>query len=74
MICAEGPKLIEYNVRFGDPETQAILPRLEEDLLPLCWLAPTGAMLERPARLSPLTTLTVVLAAKGYPERSAPRE
>ena len=67
MICAEGPKLIEYNVRFGDPETQAILPRLEEDLLPLMLACADGCLLERPARLSPLTTLTVVLAAKGYP-------
>ncbi|HEY8007601.1 MAG TPA: phosphoribosylamine--glycine ligase [Methylocella sp.] len=67
MICAEGPKLIEYNVRFGDPETQAILPRLEEDLLPLMLACADGCVLERPARLSPLTTLTVVLAAKGYP-------
>lgn len=67
MICAEGPKLIEYNVRFGDPETQAILPRLEEDLLPLMLACAGGCLLERPARLSPLTALTVVLAAKGYP-------
>ena len=67
MICAEGPKLIEYNVRFGDPETQAILPRLEEDLLPLMLACADGCLPERPARLSPLTTLTVVLAAKGYP-------
>ncbi len=67
MICAEGPKLIEYNVRFGDPETQAILPRLEEDLLPLMLACADGCLLERPARLSPLTALTVVLAAKGYP-------
>jgi phosphoribosylamine---glycine ligase len=70
MMCADGPKLIEYNVRFGDPETQAILPRLEEDLLALMLACVDGRLPERPARLSPLTVLTVVLAAKGYPGAS----
>ncbi len=68
MICKEGPKLIEFNVRFGDPETQAILPRLEEDLLPLLIACVEGRLPERAVRLSPLTALSVVLAAKGYPE------
>ena len=67
MLCADGPKLIEYNVRFGDPETQAMLPRLEEDLLPLLLACVEGGLPERPVRLSPLTALSVVLAAKGYP-------
>jgi phosphoribosylamine---glycine ligase len=67
MICADGPKLIEYNVRFGDPETQAMLPRLEEDLLALLLACVEGRLPARPARLSPLTALSVVLAAKGYP-------
>jgi phosphoribosylamine---glycine ligase len=68
MICKDGPKLIEFNVRFGDPETQAILPRLEEDLLPLLIACIDEHLPERAARLSPLTALSVVLAAKGYPE------
>ena len=67
MIGADGPKLIEYNVRFGDPETQAILPRLDEDLLGLLLACAEGRLPERSARLSALTALTVVLAAKGYP-------
>ncbi|WP_026608204.1 phosphoribosylamine--glycine ligase [Methylocapsa acidiphila] len=67
MIDAKGPKLIEFNVRFGDPETQAILPRLEEDLLALMLDCVEERLPQRAARLSPLTALSVVLAAKGYP-------
>ena len=67
MICADGPKLIEYNVRFGDPETQAMLPRLDEDLLGLLLACVEERLPERPARLSEKTALSVVLAAKGYP-------
>jgi phosphoribosylamine---glycine ligase len=67
MIGADGPKLIEYNVRFGDPETQAMVPRLEEDLLALLVACAEGRLPERPVRLSGLTALSVVLAAKGYP-------
>lgn len=69
MIGRDGPQLIEFNVRFGDPETQVILPRLEEDLLPLLLAAAEGRLGERPVRLSGATALTVVLAAKGYPEK-----
>ncbi|MGI8568549.1 MAG: phosphoribosylamine--glycine ligase, partial [Methylocella sp.] len=67
MICADGPRLIEYNVRFGDPETQAMLPRLDEDLLALLLACVEERLPERPARLSARTALSVVLAAKGYP-------
>ncbi|HET6377953.1 MAG TPA: phosphoribosylamine--glycine ligase [Methylocella sp.] len=67
MICADGPKLIEFNVRFGDPETQALLPRLEEDLLALMLACVEGCLPDRPAQLSAQSALTVVLAAKGYP-------
>jgi phosphoribosylamine---glycine ligase len=67
MICTDGPRLIEYNVRFGDPETQAMLPRLEEDLLALLLACVAERLPERPARLSAKTALSVVLAAKGYP-------
>ena len=67
MICADGPRLIEYNVRFGDPETQAMLPRLEEDLLALLLACVEERLPERPTRLSAKTALSVVFAAKGYP-------
>lgn len=67
MICADGPRLIEYNVRFGDPETQAVVPRLEEDLLALLLACVEERLPERVARLSAKTALCVVLAAKGYP-------
>ncbi len=68
MIGADGPKLIEYNVRFGDPETQAMLPRLEDDLLTLIIQCVDGGLAQQAIHLSPKTALTVVLAAKGYPE------
>ncbi|MGH6857248.1 MAG: phosphoribosylamine--glycine ligase [Methylocella sp.] len=67
MICTDGPRLIEYNVRFGDPETQAMLPRLDEDLLALLLACVEERLPERPLRLSAKTALSVVLAAKGYP-------
>ncbi len=68
MLTKDGPKLIEYNARFGDPETQVMLPRLEEDLLPLLMQCATGALRSEPVALSPRTALTVVYAAPGYPE------
>jgi len=67
MLTKEGPKLIEFNVRFGDPETQVMLPRLEDDLLALMLAAAKGALSQTPLRFSPQTALTVVLAAKFYP-------
>jgi phosphoribosylamine--glycine ligase len=67
MLTKEGPKLIEYNCRFGDPEAQVILPRLEEDLLALMEAAAEGALPPRAPRFSPSAALTVVLAARGYP-------
>jgi phosphoribosylamine--glycine ligase len=68
MIGPEGPKLIEFNVRFGDPETQVMLPRLEEDLLELMLACVEERLPTQPLRLSKLAALSVVLAAKGYPE------
>ena len=67
MITSEGPKLIEFNVRFGDPEAQAILPRLEEDLLVLMLACAEGRLAERRLKFSSESALTVVLAAEGYP-------
>ncbi len=67
MITQDGPKLVEFNVRFGDPETQAILPRLDDDLLPLLLACANGELPARDIKFSKRTALTVVLAAKGYP-------
>ena len=67
MIGADGPQLIEYNVRFGDPETQAILPRLQDDLLALLLACTRGKLPAGPPRFSTEVGLTVVMAAVGYP-------
>jgi phosphoribosylamine--glycine ligase len=67
MITGDGPKLIEFNTRFGDPETQAMLPRLQSDLLSLMEQCARGNLSADSVRLSDQTALTVVLAAKGYP-------
>jgi phosphoribosylamine---glycine ligase len=67
MLTKEGPKLIEYNVRFGDPETQVIVPRLKSDLLTMLIATEDGTLDKITARFHDDTCLTVVLAAKGYP-------
>jgi phosphoribosylamine---glycine ligase len=68
MLTAEGPKLIEYNVRFGDPECQALMLRLESDLLALMIATAKGALAAAPAPVfSGDAALVVVMAAKGYP-------
>ncbi len=68
MLTAEGPKLIEYNARFGDPECQVLMMRLEGDLLELMLRVAEGRLGETaPPRLSDAVALTVVMAANGYP-------
>ncbi len=67
MITAKGPELIEYNVRFGDPECQVLMMRLESDLLPILHAAATGTLDQVSAEWSDETALTVVMASKGYP-------
>ena len=67
MLTATGPKLIEYNVRFGDPECQVILPRLMTDLAQLVLGAVDGMLGHMNLRWLPTHALTVVMAAKGYP-------
>ncbi len=67
MITGEGPKLIEYNVRFGDPETQAILMRLESDLLAALLATADGTLDRADLRWRDEAALTVVMAAAGYP-------
>jgi phosphoribosylamine---glycine ligase len=69
MLTARGPKLIEYNVRFGDPECQVLMPRLESDLLLLMLACAEGRLAEaEPPRFSDRVALTVVVAANGYPD------
>ena len=67
MITAGGPQLIEYNVRFGDPEAQVLMMRLESDLLDLLHATATGGLADAAAEWSDDAALTVVMAAKGYP-------
>jgi phosphoribosylamine--glycine ligase len=67
MMTADGPKVLEFNVRFGDPETQALLPRVEDDLVDLLQAAADGDLPERPVRVSAEPCIAVVLAAAGYP-------
>jgi phosphoribosylamine---glycine ligase len=68
MLTAEGPKLIEYNVRFGDPECEAIMPLIEGDFAELLQAVATGRLSEtEPPRLAAKHSMTVVVAARGYP-------
>jgi phosphoribosylamine--glycine ligase len=67
MIGSKGPQLIEFNARFGDPETQVMLPRLDEDILPLLLACANGGLPDA-VRLKPECALTVVYAANGYPD------
>jgi phosphoribosylamine--glycine ligase len=67
MITRDGPKLVEYNCRFGDPECQVLMPRLESDLLELLLAARRGSLDKQDVRWRPDAALTVVMASKGYP-------
>ena len=69
MIGPEGPNLIEYNVRFGDPETQAMLPRLRDDFLTLLLACGDGALPAEPPVFSDDVGVSLVIAAAGYPAR-----
>jgi phosphoribosylamine---glycine ligase len=72
MVGAEGPKVLEFNTRFGDPETQAVLPRLRSDLLDLCLAArERGGLAGTVAEFSEDWAVTLVLASSGYPESSS---
>jgi phosphoribosylamine--glycine ligase len=72
MLTGDGPKVLEFNVRFGDPETQAILPRLRSDLLELLERATIPGGLDGvELEWSPEAAVTVVLASRGYPESSS---
>ncbi|MDH3708034.1 MAG: phosphoribosylformylglycinamidine cyclo-ligase, partial [Acidimicrobiia bacterium] len=67
MLTEAGPRLIEYNCRFGDPEAQAILPLIETDLLAILHSAATGELAATPIEVKPVMSAAIVVAADGYP-------
>lgn len=67
MITKDGPKVIEYNCRFGDPETQVVLPLLESDLLTVMQAVTNGALADTEVKFSDKCACCVILASKGYP-------
>ncbi len=69
MLTAEGPKVIEYNCRFGDPETQVVLPLLETDLLEIMLAVEEERLYDLPVRFKSGAACCVVMASKGYPVR-----
>jgi phosphoribosylamine--glycine ligase len=72
MLTADGPKVLEFNVRFGDPETQAVLPRLRSDLLDVLLRATRpGGLAGMRLEWDPRWAVTLVLASAGYPESSS---
>jgi phosphoribosylamine--glycine ligase len=77
MVTEDGPKVIEYNCRFGDPETQVVLPLLESDLLDIMLHVAEGTLAEADVRFAEKSACCVVLASKGYPgsyEKGCPME
>ena len=71
MLTADGPRVLEFNVRFGDPETQVVVPRLAGDLVEALLACASGRLEPRLLATGPGACVTVVLAAAGYP--AAPR-
>jgi phosphoribosylamine---glycine ligase len=67
MLTADGPKVIEFNVRFGDPEAQVVLPMIGQPLTPVLWAAATGVLRSSTVAISPEPHVGVVIAAPGYP-------
>jgi phosphoribosylamine--glycine ligase len=70
MLTPDGPKVIEFNVRLGDPEAQVILPLVDEPLLPILLAAASGALSHSSARVGRDRLTAVVIASRGYPESS----
>jgi phosphoribosylamine---glycine ligase len=70
MLTAAGPKVVEFNVRLGDPEAQVLLPRMDEDLSAVLSAAAEGALPSRPARFRAEPRVGVVLASAGYPDNA----
>lgn len=71
MLTARGPMLLEFNVRFGDPECQVLMPLFGEDPVPWLYGAAIGRLPERPLTLAPTSACCVVVSGADYPERSA---
>ena len=69
MLTADGPKVIEYNCRFGDPETQVVLPLLESDLLTVMQAVTNGTLSETEVKFKDACAACVVMASKGYPQK-----
>jgi phosphoribosylamine--glycine ligase len=69
MLTYAGPKVLEFNCRFGDPETQPLMARLESDLVELLWAACTGSLDQIEVRWKPGAACCVVLASDGYPDK-----
>jgi phosphoribosylamine--glycine ligase len=67
MLTEEGPKLVEYNARFGDPECQVMMMRMESDVVPLLHAVATGTLAGHDVRWKDQFALTVVMATQGYP-------
>ena len=67
MLTENGPKVIEYNCRFGDPETQVVLPLLESDLLTIMQAVANGTLAETEVKFSDKSACCVIVASKGYP-------
>jgi phosphoribosylamine--glycine ligase len=70
MLTSQGPKVIEFNVRLGDPEAQVVLSRIAEPILPLLVAAAAGRLRQTTCRLAPDYLVGVVMASRGYPESS----
>jgi phosphoribosylamine---glycine ligase len=68
MLTPEGPSVLEYNTRFGDPETQVVLPRLASDVLELLWKAARGTLAGTKLKVKREHAICVVIAARGYPD------
>ena len=67
MMTADGPKVLEYNVRFGDPETQAVLPLIKTDIIDICMAVIDGKLKDIKLEIEDRAAINVVLASKGYP-------
>ena len=71
IVTEHGVKLLEFNCRFGDPETQAILPRLDNDLLEACLATARGELDPAALRWKPEACVSIVMASRGYPASSS---